>query len=276
MKKITSKNLPDKLARYGALSLAIAGISNASGQIVYTDIPDETLAPGEGYVLDLDGDGVDDFSLNVYNGTAPFGVAVIFPGTSSVYNTNGIVGILSAGYTYPSNLTSGAIIDGNSPIVNGERGDLNWNSCNYPNSNFCGGVTDGYIGLQFMVSGNTHYGWVRIDLTADATSMTVKDFAYQSTPNAGIKAGNDGSLSTDNQTIAGFNHFYNSSTKQLTLSANEAFSNISLYNLLGQEVIAKNLSSNNEVIDMSAVKDGVYIGTVNVNGQVATFKIVKR
>lgn len=83
-------------------------------------------------------------------------------------------------------------------------------------------------------------------------------------------------LSTEDNTIAGFNQFYNASTKQLTLSANEAFSNISLYNLLGQEVIAKKLSSNNEIVDMSSVKDGVYIGTVNVNNQVATFKIVKR
>lgn len=83
-------------------------------------------------------------------------------------------------------------------------------------------------------------------------------------------------LSTNDNLITGFDHFYNTTSKQLTISANDAFSNISLYNLLGQEVIAKNLSSNNEVVDLSGISNGVYIGTVNVNGQVATFKIVKR
>ncbi len=275
MKKITSKNLPDRLARYGALSLAVAGISNASGQIVHTDInPDEVLAPSGEYIFDLDGDGVDDFSLNIFNAAGGAG-AVIFTGTASAVNSNGLVGAASGNYTYPSNLSSGTVIDGNSPIVNSARGDLNFYSCAYPGSNFCNGVTDGYIGLQFMVSGNTHYGWVRIDLSADAASMTIKDYAFNSTPNEAIEAGQT-VLSTNDQTIVGFNHFYNATTKQLTLSANEAFSSISLYNLLGQEVIAKDLSSNNEVVDMSAVKDGVYVGTVNVNGQVATFKIIKR
>lgn len=87
---------------------------------------------------------------------------------------------------------------------------------------------------------------------------------------------NVGTLSIADNNIDGFDYFYSSQSKQLTISANEAFSNISLYNLLGQEVIAKNLSSNNEIVDLSAITNGVYIGSVNVNGQIATFKLIKR
>lgn len=86
----------------------------------------------------------------------------------------------------------------------------------------------------------------------------------------------EGTLSTTDHNINGFSQFYSAQTKTLTISANDALSNISLFNVLGQQVISKNLSSNNEVISLASLKDGVYIANVVANGQTATFKIVKR
>ncbi|MFP5470541.1 MAG: T9SS type A sorting domain-containing protein [Bacteroidia bacterium] len=57
--------------------------------------------------------------------------------------------------------------------------------------------TDKYVGVEFDISGQTHYGWVRISIqtSIDLTTKTytgdyyVIDMAYESTPNTTIKAG---------------------------------------------------------------------------------------
>ena len=47
MKKITSKKLSKRVAQYGAFSIAIAGMTDANGQIQYTDIvPDHDQERG--------------------------------------------------------------------------------------------------------------------------------------------------------------------------------------------------------------------------------------
>lgn len=86
----------------------------------------------------------------------------------------------------------------------------------------------------------------------------------------------NGTLSISENEINGFNYFLNQQTQNLTIKASEAFSNISIYNVLGQEVINKNLSSTTEVINLSSLKNGIYIANAISNGQKATFKLIKR
>jgi len=86
----------------------------------------------------------------------------------------------------------------------------------------------------------------------------------------------DGNLSITDNEINGFNYFYSPQSQNLTIKANEAFTGINIFNVLGQQVISKNLSSTNEVINLSSLKTGVYIANVTANGQKVTFKLVKR
>jgi hypothetical protein len=51
-----------------------------------------------------------------------------------------------------------------------------------------------YIGLSTVIDGETHYGWVQIQLEADdssspITGLHVVDFAYESTPDTPITIG---------------------------------------------------------------------------------------
>lgn len=88
---------------------------------------------------------------------------------------------------------------------------------------------------------------------------------------------NVGTLSIANNNIDGFNYFYSTQTKDLTITANGEFANITMFNLLGQQVVNKNLGSNNEIINLSNLNDGIYLATVRtLNGNVTTFKMVKR
>ncbi len=273
MKKITKNDFSKKLAKYGALSLAIAGVADASGQIVYTDLdPDVTQATGGVFPFDLNNDGTDDFSLDIFDAAGGAG-AVIFTGINGSLNSNSVVGNAAGPYFYPSNLSSGAIIDSNATAGSSVRGDLNFYGCAYTNSQFCGGVTDGFIGLVFKLNGDTHYGWVRLDLSTDASSMTIKDFAYESTPDTAISAG-DGALGVADNTFKGFDYFVDSNN-MLTLKASSAMQNVQLYSLLGQEVITQQLSSNNETVNLSKLSTGVYLATVTIEGTKKTFKIAK-
>lgn len=86
----------------------------------------------------------------------------------------------------------------------------------------------------------------------------------------------DGNLSISDNNIDGFNYFFSPQTQNLTIRATEAFNNISIFNVLGQQVVNKDLSSNNEVINLSTIKSGVYIVNVFSNGQKTTFKLAKR
>ena len=73
MKKITPQKLSKKLAQYGALSMAIAGVADANGQIVYTDItPDHDQSMGN-YLLNVNSEGslsdaIDDFEIHLVDG----------------------------------------------------------------------------------------------------------------------------------------------------------------------------------------------------------------
>ncbi|MBU1719424.1 MAG: hypothetical protein KKA07_10160, partial [Bacteroidetes bacterium] len=52
------------------------------------------------------------------------------------------------------------------------------------------GQTRKFIGVQFDISGQTHFGWVRLSISNNPEpKLTLYDFAFESTPDAGIMAG---------------------------------------------------------------------------------------
>ncbi len=69
----------------------------------------------------------------------------------------------------------------------------NWNLASYFSSSSYGGNFPGtsgkYIGIKFQVSGNTHYGWIQVDIPADVSSVTISGYAYNDTPAGPITAG---------------------------------------------------------------------------------------
>lgn len=269
MKKITSK----KLLNYGAMSAAILGVAEVSGQVVYTDLdPDQASITGDAFPFDVNGDTVNDFSLDIFDAAGGPG-AVIFPGINgSVNPDNGFVGFSAGGFNYPSNLASGAVIDGAS-LVEGVRGDLNFYGCAYTNSQFCDGTTDGFVGLKFVVAGNTHYGWVRLDLTADASAMTIKDFAYNATPDTAITAGQG--LSVGEFNVNNIKHYFNLDSKVLTLNSQVELKDVVLYNVLGQEAYRSSITSNISEQNLSGLQSGIYIAKINaVNNKSKTVKLV--
>ncbi len=273
MKKITSKKLSKRLAQYGALTVAIAGVSTANGQIMYTDVDPDEGGDQVHYLLDLNGDFLTDYEIR-HN---PSGNGANAVRVHTDVASNSVLGMNVGGnYNYPFAL------DVDAPISSGATDwlqhstfqTLNWNSCSYTNSQWCG-VTDKYLGLRFVVGSDTFYGWARLDVGLNPTNWLIKDYAYNTTPDEAIEAGQTEIFGIEDQAFNDFDYFVDANN-QLNLSAGTPMEHLRLLNIIGQEVISQRLSNTNEVIDLSSLKTGIYIASISINGNNKAVKIVKK
>ena len=160
-----------KLAGYSAAAAVGAfGIStSADGAVVYTDITDATVSAGNDVEIDYDGDSNRDVLFRIING----GVRA-YGDTGNIFtDTEG--GTKNTYYIRGFEL--GEILDASTTIENG------------PNI-LAGGDFSGpgqYLGVQFSFSGQTHYGWVGVEV--NGSTGTIRDYAYESSPDTAIAAG---------------------------------------------------------------------------------------
>ena len=277
MKKITSKNLTKRLAQYGAMSAAVMAGADANGQVVYTDVdPDITLARGEVFSLDFEGDTFEDVEVNNPDLTNQANnAAIVYPSSGGAF-----AGFTSAGgtYDYPFLMAQGDVIDAATGYTTtGDRGDLNYYGCAYSNSQWCGDVTDGYLGVRFisLTTGTTHYGWVRLDTDVNGDNLiTVKDFAFEATPDTAIAAGDQGSLGVADSAFGAFE--YHTSDNALHLSSATMMDQVVLHNVLGLEVARQQINATSATVSMDRLSAGVYIATISAEGQTKSIKISKR
>ena len=95
--------------------------------------------------------------------------------------------------------------------------------CN-PNYTYWYGQT-AYVGIVFQIGENDHYGWLRLQVASNGTSVTLLDMAYYTEPNAPVLTGDlqDDypptalfSVYEDNLTAGDYAYFYDESTNNPT------------------------------------------------------------
>lgn len=149
--------------------------SRLYSQIIYTDIPDAT--PNATYPLDLNNDAIDDFLIQ-------YDMAGLM---CKPQNNNAYAGDVVGGVHLPWAMSQGnSICDTLST----------WYDASNPGTMALGtstghwvGATDKYLALKLIVGTNTYYGWARLDMLFSSASFTIKDYAYESSPNTCIQAG---------------------------------------------------------------------------------------
>ena len=64
-----------KTLKYSSITAAIAALSplNTEAKVIYNDIDDVIISSGTNYTLDLDGDGINDFTFNNWYNPLAFG-----------------------------------------------------------------------------------------------------------------------------------------------------------------------------------------------------------
>ena len=276
-----NNTIESKIKRYTALAggiTAIAGVANA--QVVYTDINPDQLVTGNGgmYSLDVDNDGTVDFSLTTMvvtssytyygmNISLQYDAAVVSPAASG----NSMMTSYSSGV---ANVPVGSAI-GSSGSFSSASGFLGYSltysitgslstSGSFSGGNFING--EGFVGLKFDISGDTHYGWARVEVTPDGTTLSVKDYAYESTANTAILSGNGANGPVGIETAENNVEIQNFNDKvKIKLSDELTNSVATITSITGQEVLSKSINNSIELIELNDLSSGIYMVSVNTD-----------
>ncbi len=211
--KTSSNNLNRQIAQY-SLAAAVAGVSMlalaapAPGEVVVTrktiPIPVGTgTMPGR-VAVSLANNGVHDLSITLSQGS--FG-----PGRTVLVNTPNLKNGVTIGGSwdpYARALTRGAKIGPNadsffyrglvefSATSQGVKYCKGYWASDLQNRFFgCGDTKNKYLGVSFLLNGQTHFGWVRLTVTTNSDpngpplTATITGYAYETVANKPIKAG---------------------------------------------------------------------------------------
>lgn len=192
-----SASLHERLSSYalatsatGVGMLALAAPSEA--EIVYTP-PDHIIVinHGHSYNLDLNHDGVTDFTLQVTTsrGTSTFISALsVLPAAG-----NGARGFETAqGAPWASALKPGSVIGRYQYFPGRLMADIVFTAGGSVISQGSWlNVKNRYLGLSFQIDGETHYGWARLSVGKVAGKLTavLTGYAYETIANKSIIAG---------------------------------------------------------------------------------------
>ena len=273
--------ISDKLKAYSALAASAAIANSANAQIIYTDVnPDVTKsAHGDAYMLDLNNDATVDFILHNYIvSSSGLTLTSIY---AEIQNQNAIAGPVTSSYPLPFALNNGDMISASTTPWNDTT--IN-NGFDYltlmvsPPYNIAMGnwqnTTDKYLPLRIKISGQDHYGWVRLSSTATTTTsvFTVKDYAYNSVANSGITAGQMPAGINENNLSAAKIYAYNNNITVDLGNEIKAEGNIIVTNILGEQVYYQNISNSKTQFILNAAS-GVYLVTINNEGNTITKKV---
>jgi hypothetical protein len=129
-----------------------------------------------------------------------------------------------------------------------------WNSYHIPLSNFTGLVTKGHI-AQLIFSG----------LPVGAGTLFV-DNVYFTTA----------ALSNQSFDMAKISMYPNPTSNMLTITSANKMDAISVYSVVGQEVMNVKVNADNTVLNVSGLQDGIYLVKVISEGKVSTSKFIKQ
>jgi hypothetical protein len=296
-----NKQLQNKLKAYSALT-AVATLVAASADaqnIVHTTVG--YTGGMETYDIDIDGDGTTDFSINgwdwgasYYNFVLPnygYQLNILCAGVNQIamrtFTSTGSTGALVASSYYVAKLDAGVAV---SPALlgfgvnNSMQGGWYWNNggnfggASYNTSwgspggwgqEWAGGQT-GYVGVQFDVSGSTHFGWLRIQVDANFGSWELIDMAYNATPDEQIITGQTLNVKENKRNT---NIFVDADNVNIMTDGSLMNAKVDVVNMLGQSV-AKTVITSNATAIAKSFGSGIFIVRISdENGKVITRKI---
>lgn len=176
-----------------ATAAALLSGTAAQAQFLYTDIDDTTVVDGI-FELDLDGDTIVDFTIeHVLNGGQLGNVTSILLRPGDSIDGNLAMGAGQNGFSYVENVAPGTTLDGTTTFTgisgNTDIGYMAFrvDGVAYPNSNWAGPVTDGYLGLRIVKEDTACFGWLRMDVEDSAKSFTIKDWSFNPAKDSSIQ-----------------------------------------------------------------------------------------
>ncbi len=236
-----------------------------NSQIIYTDIIPDAI-PSVTYPLDLNNDMITDFLIQFQSTKL-----MCIPQNSNAYAGDFVGGFHLAYALSQSNSICSSL--------------TTWYDSNNPGTMYLGtslgywvGATNKYLALKLIVGANTYYGWVRLDILFSGGSFAVKDYAFESTPNTCVQAGQTtlGITKNTNKNSSSIfpNPFISSTTIQTTENLNNA--TLTIFNSYGQMVKqVNNISGQTISLLRDNLPSGLYFIHLTQNNKlITTTKII--
>lgn len=279
----TYSTLSQRLKNYAAMGATIAPVA-ASAQIVYTDVtPDQVLTIGQTFNIDMDGVAPHEFMVRQGSNTTFFTSAIYnslhLNGSASspeviAYSWTGLSGYFSANIM--STFSAGVLIGSSQSFFAGTlaAGGYGFFSLSGYMTTFGQPMNASFVGVRFNISGNTHYGWIRLSASSPAGTITVHDFAYNSLANQPITTGQGVGI----EDYLGTQLIINSDHGEVQIAFGELLGEktVELVDLTGSVVLAEQATGGNGTWDVSDLAAGVYLVRVSHNGATHSQKIYIR
>ena len=289
MKRVITIN-ESRLARFSAVAGAVLASSAVNSQIVYTNVdPDIIIDTASGqYNLDFNADAMIDVTLNVMNvmeftsiSTSTSAVyagslAVVTPGIGAGV-VSAILGSSSSSYVTAMNngdlIGTAAVFGGSSMAALAIDITITSSSSSYQISNGAFlGVTDKFLGVKFLIGTNTHYGWARLDVSANADTIRLKDYAYNVAADSPILAGQTlglDAISVENKVTI------KTTLDNATINVTPDLigGRVVMFNIAGQEIKVVQIIDVNTEILYEGVETGIYTITAQFDGGMVNKKV---
>jgi len=241
-----------KMKAYSVAAGAVIAVgSNADAQVVYSGDISELVTTS--YDIDLDGDAVNDFTIGLATSSSYKSVNLTPVASGNQWLSTALYNNYVKAIPASTEIGSVATPWGNDTFL-WNMGWIKSGTSNYP-GNFIG-QGDQFIGVKFDISGAVHYGWIRVNVAADATQLTVIDWAYESTADGNINAGDIGGVSVNTLADGNINVFPNPSNGIFNLTPNVDNFSIEVSDITGRVILTD--SSENHLIDLSSFGAGTY------------------
>ena len=289
MKRVITIN-ESRLARFSAVAGAVLASSAVNSQIVYTNVdPDIIIDTASGqYNLDFNADAMIDVTLNVMNvmeftsiSTSTSAVyagslAVVTPGIGAGV-VSAILGSSSSSYVTAMNngdlIGTAAVFGGSSMAALAVDITITSSSSSYQISNGAFlGVNDKFLGVKFLIGTNTHYGWARLDVSANADTIRLKDYAYNVAADSPILAGQTlglDAISVENKVTI------KTTLDNATINVTPDLigGRVVMFNIAGQEIKVVQITDVNTEILYEGVETGIYTITAQFDGGMVNKKV---
>jgi hypothetical protein len=247
-----------------------------NAQIVYTDIvPDSTYTVSswriDTFNLDLNGDSTTDFLIKAARPRPrypedPYTCSVSI--TPLVNNAFMTTTLHTAKKLVPDDAISSSQAWHNATLQYLKWYQTEWvftGGFVITNTGEWDSTVNGYVGLRLINGGQTYYGWVRIDVdvSPETASMTIKDYAYNSTPNQPILAGQTMTTAIiENTFTSSINLFPNPANSHITIdlgSLNQKV-HVTIVDITGKVVYTTKATNTQEIeVDTKDFIVGIYM-----------------
>lgn len=246
-----------------------------------------TNPPNDGNVVYVD---MADVTVNSGNTWNPFQIEEADEKYFGPWYSGGAVRLVSYGKNVVcenttsnvSFISDGVIIDANSNL----RSDSHSFTVSSASHTSWNGKS-GYIGFSYTLNNNTHYGWFYVTVSSNGSSITFKDYAYNTMAGEGLttkrpteqnKTNNSENVSNHNlPMIKSYpNPFNHRATIDVSSLGNTGFK-LDIFDITGKQIYSKNYLKNpiKITIGEQIKATGVYFVKFQSNHKNKTLKIIK-